>query len=124
MKPIGTVRLLLLAAVLALAAWGLLQISPKLSTGTQGSQQTQITNDTGVPAATKCIVTGCSKELCVDESEADIVTPCVYLDEYACYKGATCEIQPNGSCGWTQTNELKSCLMNPPKIDSSTEAPR
>jgi len=58
-------------------------------------------------AADGCMITGCSSQLCADE---DMVTDCAFREEYACYQGATCERQENGSCGWTMTDELSSCL--------------
>lgn len=57
----------------------------------------------------KCFIGGCSNEIC---SEEEMVSVCVYKDEYACYKTATCEVQKDGNCGWTMTEELKNCLGN------------
>ena len=58
-----------------------------------------------------CVVGGCSSQLCVDASIADqIFSTCEYREEYMCYKAATCEPQPDGVCGWTQTAELDSCI--------------
>jgi len=57
-----------------------------------------------------CVAAGCSGQLCVDQSESDIVTTCEYKDEYACYKTSSCERQEDGKCGWTPTEELVSCL--------------
>ncbi len=59
------------------------------------------------PGGGDCIVTGCSAQLCAEES---LVTTCEYREEYACYKTARCERQPAGGCGWTPTEELLSCL--------------
>ena len=59
---------------------------------------------------TTCVVGGCSGELCLDESSKDTVSICIYRSEWACYKTAKCEKQIDGKCGWTQTDELKSCL--------------
>lgn len=60
-----------------------------------------------------CAVAGCSGQLCVDADKAsDIVTTCEYRPEYACYKEAACEKQTDGQCGWTQTAQLKSCLIS------------
>lgn len=56
-----------------------------------------------------CIVTGCNREICADEELASI---CVYKPEYDCYKGAICERQRDGKCGWRKTSELISCLGN------------
>jgi Immunoglobulin-like domain of bacterial spore germination len=58
------------------------------------------------PVAT-CHSTGCSGQIC---SDSDMITTCIYLPEYACYKKAKCERQSDGKCGWTDTPELTSCL--------------
>lgn len=59
----------------------------------------------------KCLVTGCSGQICSDE---DVITTCEYKDEYACYKTAKCERQNppagGGKCGWTPTEDLVTCL--------------
>lgn len=62
------------------------------------------------PPVTKgqCRPGGCSGQLCTDEP--DLVTTCEWREEYACYQNATCERQPSGECGWTQSPELKQCL--------------
>lgn len=60
--------------------------------------------------AKTCIKTGCSGQICSDESR---ITTCQFLPEYACYQTATCEAQADGECGWTETAELTSCLANP-----------
>ncbi len=54
-----------------------------------------------------CKVTGCSGQACSDRK---VVTTCEYLPEYACYQGARCERQPNGRCGWTETEALQACV--------------
>jgi len=54
-----------------------------------------------------CFRTGCSAQICADE---DVVTTCEYRSEYACYRGARCERQANGKCGFTDTPELRRCL--------------
>lgn len=58
-----------------------------------------------------CRKTGCSGQVCAEE---DIVTDCMYKEEYACYKDAKCARQADGGCGWTQTAQLAACLANPP----------
>ena len=58
-----------------------------------------------------CRVSGCSGELCTDESWG---TTCEWRERYACFRTATCERQPNGKCGWTMTPELKRCLDSHP----------
>ena len=54
-----------------------------------------------------CIVTGCSGQVCAEE---DVITTCEFLPEYACYKNTVCERQRDGECGWTETEELLSCI--------------
>jgi hypothetical protein len=63
-----------------------------------------------VPAPTDCVRTGCSGEICAD---SDMFSTCIWLDEYSCFRDATCERQADGQCGWTQTDELRHCLSQP-----------
>lgn len=72
--------------------------------------------------ANGCAVAGCSGQLCVSAEEAStIVTTCEYRDQYACYAEASCERQANGTCGWTETTELKQCLASPPSMQNTTQ---
>lgn len=57
-----------------------------------------------------CVIGGCSAEVCTNEGSGNVVSNCIYRPEFACYKAATCEKQASGSCGWTQTDELRQCL--------------
>lgn len=61
------------------------------------------------PDAKQCRVGGCSGQLCVGPGEPDVTT-CEWRPEYACYRDATCERQPDGGCGFTPTKELRRCL--------------
>lgn len=54
-----------------------------------------------------CVITGCSSQICAEE---EVVTTCEYKEEFGCYENAACERQADGECGWTMTDELKSCL--------------
>jgi eight-cysteine-cluster-containing protein len=63
-------------------------------------------------SAAPCKATGCSGQVCADQ---DRVTTCEWRAQYACYRSAKCERQPDGTCGWTQTEELSQCLQNPPQ---------
>ncbi|NLE49004.1 MAG: hypothetical protein GX614_11440 [Sandaracinaceae bacterium] len=56
-----------------------------------------------------CAPAGCSGQICA-EAGAEIMTTCEFRPEYACYQKATCERQPSGACGWTETDELRECL--------------
>lgn len=60
--------------------------------------------------STNCIVTGCNGEICQDGSEEKQASICEYQDSFECYKSAGCEVQKNGECGWTATDELINCL--------------
>lgn len=55
-----------------------------------------------------CYVAGCSGTACTEDP--DISTSCEWREEYACYRSATCELQADGACGWTDTPELRECL--------------
>lgn len=59
------------------------------------------------PAQGPCIKTGCSGQVCADH---DVITKCDFRPEYACYRQATCELQADGTCGFTQTPALTQCL--------------
>ncbi len=63
------------------------------------------------PATTKCYVGGCSGQLCSNNPDG-LASTCEWREEYACYREATCEVQPSGQCGWTPTAELNACLAN------------
>jgi hypothetical protein len=60
-------------------------------------------------AAGRCKLSGCGHEICSDEN---VITPCIWRAEFACYKKARCEEQTDGKCGWTMTAELAACLKN------------
>lgn len=62
------------------------------------------------PSPVECVVGGCSSQVCSEAGGDPIVTTCEWRPEYACYQTATCEVQPNGQCGWTPTEELNTCL--------------
>jgi hypothetical protein len=58
--------------------------------------------------AKQCFVGGCSGQVCSDQE--GVISTCEWREEYACYRSATCEVQPGGDCGWTPTPELQACL--------------
>ncbi len=60
------------------------------------------------PVAGECFVGGCSSEICSDQP--DMMSPCIWKEEFACYRDAVCERQADGECGWTQTPALMMCL--------------
>ncbi|MDY0001297.1 MAG: proprotein convertase P-domain-containing protein [Polyangia bacterium] len=60
-------------------------------------------------AATACYVGGCSGEVC--SAEEGVITTCIYQPWYSCFQSASCAVQTNGTCGWTETPELLECLQ-------------
>ncbi len=56
-----------------------------------------------------CVVGGCSSQLCGEAGE-DLISTCEWTAKYSCYQKATCERQPSGQCGWTETPELLQCI--------------
>jgi len=69
----------------------------------------KVTNE---PVAAECHVGGCSGQVCSEDP--NVITTCEFRPEYACYHAATCEVQADGNCGWTETAELQACLASPP----------
>jgi hypothetical protein len=74
------------------------------------------------PAGT-CVKSGCSLTVCTEPGKEEVTT-CEMKAEYACYQDATCERQADGTCGWTQTPALTSCLASPPKLESQGPPPQ
>lgn len=64
---------------------------------------------TQVETVKKCVISGCSNQVCGDE---EVATTCEFKEEYACYANATCEVQSTGECGWTETDELVQCVSD------------
>ncbi len=64
---------------------------------------------TTTPPLAKCVVGGCSGQICAD---TNMVSTCEYTESYACYKKATCERQSDGKCGWTPNTEFNKCLKD------------
>lgn len=54
-----------------------------------------------------CVITGCSSQVCADE---EVITDCLYKEEYICYQKATCERQDDDQCGWTITKDIQACF--------------
>ena len=65
------------------------------------------TEESSSRARDGCVISGCSSEICSDE---EMFSTCVLKAENTCYETAICEKQQSGECGWTQSNELSSCL--------------
>lgn len=68
-------------------------------------------------AAEGCVIGGCSGEICADAGSEPTVSACIYKEAFACYKSARCEKQASGSCGWTRTDDLTSCLQKAEKSE-------
>ena len=70
-------------------------------------------NQESAPIITqRCIATGCSGQLCVDLNQHPdgLITTCEWRPAYDCYQQATCELQPDQTCGFTMTPALQQCL--------------
>lgn len=63
----------------------------------------------GNPKPAKCETSGCSGELCTEVGKKRI-SPCVVLPQHQCVKKTKCEVQTDGKCGWTPTEEYQACL--------------
>jgi eight-cysteine-cluster-containing protein len=58
----------------------------------------------------QCIVSGCNGEICQNKNDEPMASICLWSEKFTCYKTAKCEIQKDGSCGWTMDKDLSSCL--------------
>jgi hypothetical protein len=71
----------------------------------------QINNGSNNSGPATCVRAGCSSQLCVrQEDSGQLITTCEYKLEYACYAEAECELQSDGECGFTPSDELTQCL--------------
>jgi len=65
------------------------------------------------PAPKTCVIGGCSAEKCIEEGSGNGISMCLWRPEYACYQTiGACEEQADGTCGWTQSDELVQCLSD------------
>ena len=60
-------------------------------------------------ASAGCVISGCNGEVCVEKG-TEFASVCIYKEEFACYKEASCTKLPTGECGWLETESLTSCL--------------
>lgn len=71
-----------------------------------------VVTPTPTPVEPECVIMGCNREVCTS-SDKPVFTACVVLPEHACYQQhGVCEKQVTGECGWSQTDQLNSCLEN------------
>ncbi len=82
--------------------------TPVVPTTTPSTTKPGATKPVSTKPLAACKPTGCSAHVCSDQN---VITTCEYRETYACYKTAKCERQASGQCGWTETAELRSCLM-------------
>jgi hypothetical protein len=73
------------------------------------SKQKPAEDTGGGTEPTACVRSGCSGTVCVEHGK-EVMTTCEHKPEYECYESAACERQADSTCGWTQTDELTSCL--------------
>lgn len=100
----GFVILIAIFAVYALTR----QTAPSNLTPTPVPTTTSEPNER---AKDNCVISGCNGEACADEA---VMSPCVSLPEHTCYRNTICERQADGNCDWTPTDDLLTCLDNPP----------
>lgn len=71
----------------------------------------------------RCVIAGCSGEICAEESEAPLITTtCEYRAEYSCFAITRCARQQNGHCAWTATPEFAACLASPGNPEEEPQA--
>jgi hypothetical protein len=79
-----------------------------------------------LPPAVVCVRSGCSGQLCVDGS-FDLgqiqMSTCQWQPEYACYQQARCEVQDNGRCGFTPSDELTACIEEKTSLPTVFSSP-
>lgn len=82
----------------------------KVSPHAKGRTATAVFLRLTADAPEACFVGGCSAQICSDQE--GVISTCEFRPEYACYADATCERQGDGTCGWTQTEELTTCIAD------------
>jgi eight-cysteine-cluster-containing protein len=59
-----------------------------------------------------CAIGGCSGEICANKEIAkEIVTPCIWKEEYACFKLTSCGCV-DGKCKWKENKEFLKCIQS------------
>jgi hypothetical protein len=84
----------------------------------QAAQSDVETKETA--ARNPCKRAGCSGELCVSVDSDQQMTPCNWQMYFQCYDDAECAVQEDGSCGWTETEELRECIDNASREQPAT----
>jgi hypothetical protein len=57
-----------------------------------------------------CFIFGYNYESCSEKNKYSQNPIWPVSRDHSCYRNAVCELQTNGQCNWTQTEELKNCL--------------
>ena len=82
------------------------QIEPIATLPTK--QDPTISNESS--QALTCVRAGCSRQLCVDAKNSDVISTCEFLPEYACYTDQSCEVQADGTCGFSVDTVMQQCI--------------
>ena len=82
------------------------QIEPIATLPTK--QDPTISNESS--QALTCVRAGCSRQLCVDAKNSDVISTCEFLPEYACYTDQSCEVQADGTCGFSIDATMQQCI--------------
>lgn len=108
-------KTIIIGAIFILALVTIFLVTVGVKPGKENLSKKDTTNETVIPSNNmpECVVSGCNRELCVEEDgrAAVDVSPCLYKVEYACYKNASCERLENQKCGWRMTKELQNCIL-------------
>jgi len=92
-------RLVLIFVILLLAILSFLRLRQAAPSG-QASKKLN----------TSCVVNGCNGEICQNKNDEPVSSICLWKEKFVCYKTAKCEVQKDGTCGWTMDQNLTSCL--------------
>ena len=60
-------------------------------------------------APNPCVVSGCPGQVCDVEPR---MSTCDHRPEYLCRKHSPCELQPDGRCGFTETEAYAACVAS------------
>ena len=58
----------------------------------------------------QCVASGCNGEICQNKDSESMASICLWKEKFVCYKTAKCEVQKDGTCGWTMDQSLTNCL--------------
>lgn len=108
----NTIKFLRMIPVLSFTAITLSACAMTTETPNGVFSSSSSSSDSETVVGIGCAIGGCSSEICSDASSEPMMSTCIFKEEYACYKTARCEKQAGGTCGWTRTDSLTTCIAN------------